>query len=225
MKDSNIEFTDNNNWFILSEKKESIDWLLFSDKINPMLLGVNSIFESLRFFVGSVPKLFPKSDFAGNFTVFYLETIFGTMKDSNIEFTYSINGTNYNRFILSKKKEPIDWLLFLWQDKPVVVVCEFNIWILHSFFFGNVPKLFSKLDFAENFTVFEMYLKPDIPHPRHFWYLYAKILVKDSITAVVASGVVVALVVNLAVFFINDGSKGSCTAGRQKEHKRLSYPL
>ena len=52
-----------------------------------------------------------------------------------------------------------------------------------------------------------MYLKPDIPHPRHFWYLYAKILVKDSITAVVASGVVVALVVNLAVFFINDGSK------------------
>ena len=197
----------------------------FSDKINPMLLGVNSIFESLRFFVGSVPKLFPKSDFAGNFTVFYLETIFGTMKDSNIEFTYSINGTNYNRFILSKKKEPIDWLLFLWQDKPVVVVCEFNIWILHSFFFGNVPKLFSKLDFAENFTVFEMYLKPDIPHPRHFWYLYAKILVKDSITAVVASGVVVALVVNLAVFFINDGSKGSCTAGRQKEHKRLSYPL
>ena len=92
-------------------------------------------------------------------------------------------------------------------------------------FFGNVPKLFSKLDFAENFTVFEMYLKPDIPHPRHFWYLYAKILVKDSITAVVASGVVVALVVNLAVFFINDGSKGSCTAGRQKEHKRLSCPL
>ena len=108
MKDSNIEFTDDNNGFILSEKRSQSMDSFFSDKINPMLLGVNSIFESLRFFVGSVPKLFPKSDFAGNFTVFYLETIFGTMKDSNIEFTYSNNGTNYNRFILSKKKEPID---------------------------------------------------------------------------------------------------------------------
>ena len=41
---------------------------------------------------------------------------------------------------------------------------------------------------------------------------------KDSITAVEATGVVVALVVNLAVFFINDGSKGSCTAGRQEKN-------
>ena len=39
--------------------------------------------------------------------------------------------------------EPIDWLLFLWQDKPVVVgavvvVCQFNIWTLQSIFFGSV---------------------------------------------------------------------------------------
>ena len=43
-----------------------------------------------------------------------------------------------------------------------------------------------------------------------------KISWEDSITGVVATGVVVVLVVNLAVFFINDGSKGSCTAGKQK---------
>ena len=59
----------------------------------------------------------------------------------------------------------------------------------------------------------------------HFLYLETEISAKDSITAVVATGVVVPLVVNLAVFFINEGSKGSCTAGRQKESKRLSCPL
>ena len=85
-----------------------------------------------------------------------------SMKDSNIEFTD--DGTNNNRFILTEKKEPINWLIFLWQDKPVVVgaiaaVFEFNIWILHRFFFRSVPKLFSKLDFADNFTVFNVYLK------------------------------------------------------------------
>ena len=45
-------------------------------------------------------------------------------------------------------EEPIDWLLFLWQDKPivvgaVVVVCEFNIWILHRFFL-DVSQIFFK---------------------------------------------------------------------------------
>ena len=33
----------------------------------------------------------------------------------------------------------------------VVVVFEFNIWIIHRFFFGRVPKLFSKLDFGREF--------------------------------------------------------------------------
>ena len=159
---------------------EPIDWLLFLWQDKPVVVGAVvvvcefSIWILHRFFFGNVPKLL--QIILQYLKCTFIKIIFGTLKylwriqilnlqkTTTAPTTTSLSCQRKRSQYMGSATASLDWLLFLWQDKPivvgaVVVVCEFNIWILHRFFFESVPKLFSKLDFAENFTVFEMYLK------------------------------------------------------------------